>query len=296
MSAVDEYLQQLEAALRVRGRARRRLLAECRDHLADAGAVQGHEEAVRRFGTAADMARSLDTEVVVRRGLRATLASVVGVLAVGASAWAIVNGADPHASAVVAWAVVFFACAQTAAVSAFLAALRAAAIRREPATPAGVALLCRRNATALAFALATLFAAGAAVPGHTSAWKVLSGPAIAAVAATSVLRSRSLARKLDTRTSRIVQAPLTDLLTVARRSSSASGPAASSRSIALLGPTVAVATVAAFLWDHLDHGTLASSVAAAGIEAALTVAGFLLLGPALGLRAARRTSRGSATA
>jgi hypothetical protein len=60
----------------------------------------------------------------------------VGVLAVGASAWAIVNGADPHASAVVAWAVVFFACAQTAAVSAFLAALRAAAIRREPATPA----------------------------------------------------------------------------------------------------------------------------------------------------------------
>jgi hypothetical protein len=63
----------------------------------------------------------------------------------------------------------------------------------------------------------------------------------------------------------------------------------------LLGPTLVVAAVAAFVWDHQDHGTLANSTAAAGIEVALTIAGFVVLGPVLGLRPTRAERRGSAT-
>jgi hypothetical protein len=295
MSEVDDYLQQLATALHVRGRARRRLLSECRSHLADASAVYDVEEAVRRFGDAGALARSFDTEIAVRRGLRATVASVLGVLGVGVSALAIVHAAEANVSAVVVWAVAFFACAQASGVCALLAVLRAVAMRRGPATAADGVLLCRRNGAALAFALLTLVAAGGAVPGHASAWKVLVGPVVAVLATASIVRSRSLARRIDPDAPQAVQAPLADLRVVARRSARTSSRAGSSSSILLLAPTLVNAAAAAFVWDHQDHGNLANSAAAAGIEAALTVAGFLLLGPVLGLRPTRGTRRGSAT-
>jgi len=295
MSPVDDYLQQLEAALHVRGRARRRLLAECRSHLDDASAAQDTKEAVRRFGDAGELARSFDTEIALRRGLRATVASVLGVCAVAVSALEIVHAAEANASAVVGWAVAFFAFAQVSGVCALLAALRAVAMRRGPATAADVVLLCRRNGMALVFALLTLVAAAGAVPGHAAAWKILAGPAVAVLAAVSVVRSRSLARRIDPDASRAVQEPLADLRVVVGRSAGASSHAASSSSILMLAPTLVIAAIAAFVWDHQDHGTLASSAAAAGIEAALTVAGFFLLGRVLGLRPGRGTRRGSAT-
>jgi hypothetical protein len=59
----------------------------------------------------------------------------------------------------------------------------------------------------------------------------------------------------------------------------------------------AVAAAAAFVWGHADdHGNLASGLAAAGIETALTVIGFVLLGPALGLWSARTAGRGGVSA
>lgn len=295
MTAVDDYLQQLATALHVRGRARRRLLAECRSHLADASAVHDAEEAVRRFGDAGALARSFDTEIAVRRGLRATVASVLGVLGVGVSALAMVHAAEANVSAALVWAVVFFAGAQASAVCALLAALRAVAMRRGPTTAADVVLLCRRNGAALAFAVLTLVAAGGAVPGHASAWKVLVGPAVAVLAAVSIVRSRSLARRIDPKVPRAVQTPLADLRVVAGRPTRTSSRAGSSSSILLLTPTLVIAAAAAFVWDHQDHGNLANSAVAACIEAALTAAGFLLLGPVLGLRPARGTRRGSAT-
>jgi len=295
MTAVDDYLHQLEDALHVRGRARRRLLAECRSHLADAGAVHDDEEVVRRFGDAGELARSFDTEIAVRRGLHATVVSVLGVSAVGLSALAVVNAAEANASAVLVWAVAFFACAQAAGVCALLAALRAAAMRHGPSTAADVVLLCRRNGAALAFAVLTLVAAGGAVPGHTAAWKVLVGPLVAVLATASIVRSRSLARKIDPAAPRIIQSPLADLRTVARRPALANGRTTSASSVLLLAPTLMVAAAAAFAWDHQDHGTLANSAAVAGVEAALTVAGFVILGPVLGLRPTRGTRRGNAT-
>jgi hypothetical protein len=295
MSEVDDYLHQLATALQVRGRARRRLLSECRSHLAEASAVDSPEEAVRRFGDAGALAISFDTEIAVRRGLRATIVSVVGVLGVGVSALAIVHAAEENVAAVVVWAVAFFGFAQVSAVCASLAALRALAMRRGSATAADVVLLCRRNGAALAFALLTLVAAGGAVPGHASAWTVLVGPMVAVLAAASIVRSRSLARRIDPNAPRPVETPLDDLCVVAGRPVHTSGRARSSSSILLLTPTLMIATAAAFFWDRQDHGSLTNSAAAAGIEAALTVAGFVLLGPILGLRPTHGTRRGSAT-
>jgi hypothetical protein len=292
VTTVEQYLEELGRALHTRGRARRRLLAEYRVQLADVVAVHGDDEAKRRFRPAAEVAESFDTENAIRRAARATIATVVGVLAVGASATALLNGADAQASAVVIWAVLFFASAQAAGVCMLLAVLRAAAMHHRPATPGDVVLLCRRDGAALAFSAFALFAAGAAVPGNAAAWAILTGPAVAVLAALRVMRVRSLARKLDSRPCRDVRAPLTDLLAIIRPSDTAARATGHSPFIGLLLPTVAVAAVAAFMWDHLDHGGIGSSLTAAASEAALTVAGFVLLGPVLGLFRARRRSEG----
>lgn len=286
MSAIEDYLHEMDGALRVRGPARRRLLAELKDHLVDASAVHGEVEAVRRFGAAPDVAHFFDTEVAARRAVSATLATVVGVLAVGASALVVLNAADPRASAVSVWAVVFFASAQTAMVCTVLAALRAAAVRSGPATTADVALLCRRNGSALAAALLALFAAGAAVPGQATALLVLLGPAVAAFATVLVVRTRALAKRFDDFRERTVRDPLADLRVVTHLG------VGSPRRLVLLVAAVVTATGGAFLWDHLDHGTLETSMTAASIEAGLTLVGYLLLGPSLGLRPGIRRRSG----
>jgi hypothetical protein len=174
--------------------------------------------------------------------------------------------------------------------------LRAAALRRGEAAPVDVALLCRRNGIALAFALIAMFAAGAAVPGQAPAWKILVGPVIALLAAVSVVRARWLARKLDSQLPFVVREPVTDALVVARRWLGGSIPVWSVRSSVVLAPTAALAAVAAFAWGLTDdQGTVASSLVAAGIEAALTVAGFLVLGPLLGLRTALHPNQSDVT-
>lgn len=286
MSAVDDFLEELETTLHVRGRSRRRLVDECRDHLEEASAAHGPEEAVRRFGTAAELSRTFEVEVATRRALRATAVSVLGVLGVAASAFAMLNAAEAGVSAPVRWALVFFGAAQASAVSLLLAVLRAAAMRGETGSPADVALLCRRNAMALGFALLTLFALGAAVPGQTTTWSVLSGPVIALVATAGLARVRSLARMLDPHPAGVVRTPLSDVTALAGHAPHAPGPEWHAHPAALLVPTVVIAMAAAFAWDLLDHGTVAASGLAAAIEAAMTLAGFVFLGRALGLRTA----------
>lgn len=276
MTAVDDFLHELAKALHVRGRSRRRLLVECREHLTESSAAFGTEEAIRRFGSAAELARAFELEVAARRARRATAVSAVGVVGVGGSALAMINAADAHASAPLGWAVVFFGAAQVSAVSLVLALLQAAAMRSERGSPADAALLCRRNAYALGFALLTIFAVGAAVPGQTAAWRILSGPAVAAIAVASVIRAYSLARKLDPHPPSVVRPPLTDAAALA-------GFAWREHPVALLVPTVLVAMAAAFAWDSLDHGTVAQAGVAAAVEAALTVTAFVFLGRALGL-------------
>ena len=283
MTAVDDFLGELEASLHVGGRSRRRLVAECRDHLADSSADCGPEEAVRRFGSAADLVRSYEIEVSIRRVLRATAAAVAGVLGIGASALVMVNAADAHASAPVGWAVVFFGAAQVSAASLLLAVLRAAVMRAGTGTPGDVLLLCRRGGLALGFAFVTLFAVGAGVPGHTAAWAVLAGPVVAVIAAGCIARARWLARQLDRDASQLARAPQADVAALAGRWVDTRGSAWHAHPGAVLAPTVVVTMLGAFGWALLDHGTVAGSVEGAGVEAALTIAGFVLLGRILGL-------------
>lgn len=287
MNPIEEYLSDLASALRVRGPRRRRFLAECRDHLTDASQTHGPEEAVRRFGPVADLMRGFEEEVAVRRGRGATVLSAAGVLGAGASTLMMVNAADVGATAPLAWAVVFFASAQTAAVATFLALIRVIAMRHESATASDVLLLCRRSWIALGSALVTMFAAGAGVTGKTDAWRVLIGPAMIALASIALVSVGRLARRHEHRRARLVRPPLVDLAGIAHLSDIL-GSNWIARPSVILGPTVVAAAAAAFWWNHLDHGSAAGSSAAAGIEATCALAGFLLLGPSLGLFATRR--------
>ncbi|WP_344778996.1 hypothetical protein [Nocardioides panacisoli] len=198
-----------------------------------------------------------------------------------------IQAADPGVSAPPGWAVLFFASAQTTAVAVLLAGLRAVAMRDEGGTPADVMLLCRRNSVALGFALVTMFAAGGGVTGSTDVWRILLGPATAAIASIALVRAARLARPHRQDRARTVRAPLDDLTRLARRTAG-DRPARGrlSRPSVILVATTLVAAGGAFWWNHLDHGTTAGSGVAAGIESACVLAGFALLGPVLGPHAA----------
>ncbi len=274
---IDRYLLDLGGALHVRGAARRRFLRECRDHLADAAAERGPDEAVRAFGPASEVAAAFDAEVAARRGVRSTFVTVAGVLATGGSTLALIHAASAGATAAVVWAVAFFVAAQVAGVAAGLALVQALVLRRSAMAPADIVLLARRNGCALVAAGVTMFSAGAALPGHGSAVLLLAGPALVGIALVAVLRARSLARRLDRSGTPAVRPPLTDLGRLVRL------PVAPLDSRRLLLFTTCAAAAAAFLRDRIERGTVSEGFVAAAIEAMAVVACFLVLGPALGL-------------
>ena len=280
VSPIDRYLTELGAALHVRGAVRRRFLRECRDHLTDAAGARGEEAAVRAFGPAAG-----DRGSVRCRGRRAAWCAL-DVRHGGRCARdrrldaradpRLVARAPPRRSW---WAIAFFVAAQLAAVAAGLALVQALVLRRSTMPPAEVALLARRNACALVAAGVTIFSAGAALPGRGSAVAILAGPALVAVALVAVLRTRSLARRLDGAGARSPSA----------RRSRTSGGSSASRS-----PR---STPAASCWSRRASppprrscATAASTppsarpASTAGIEAMAVVGCFVVLGPALGLR------------
>src|SRR4051794_33656408 len=211
LAPIEAYLAELEAALHVRGRVRRRFVRECGDHLADAAAARGGEAAVRAFGPPADVAAAFDAEVAARRAVDATAAAVLGVLGTGGSTLALIHAAAPDAVAPTGWAITFFVAAQVAAVAAALALVQALVLRRDAMSPPALRLLARRNALALVAAGLTMFAAGAALPGHGSAALLLAGPLLVCVALGAVLRARSLARRLDVTGLAVARPPLADL-------------------------------------------------------------------------------------
>jgi hypothetical protein len=278
VSPVERYLVELGAALQVRGRVRRRFLRECRDHLADAADERGEEAAVRAFGPAPEIAAALDAEVAARRGVRATFATAAGVLATGGSTLALINAASPGATAPIGWTVAFFVAAQLTAVTAGLALLQALVLRRAPMTPADAMLLARRNGCALVAAGVTMFSAGAAVPGQASAALLLAGPALVCVALVSVLRARSLARRLAGSDAPAVRPPLDDLGRLTRL------PVPSVHNRTLLLVTTAVAAAAAFARDLGEHATAGGAFVTASVEAMAVVGCFAVFGAALGLR------------
>jgi hypothetical protein len=284
MSPIEAYMDELEAALRVRGTARRRFLLECRDHLADAAAARGEEEAVRAFGPPAEIASAFDAEAAARRGVRATFATVAGVVATGGSTLGLIQSSSPSATAPAIWAVAFFVGAQVAGVAVALAVLQAWVSRRTEMSPADVLLLSRRNGCALVAAGVTMFSAGAALPGQGSAVLLLAGPVLVCFAFLAVLRARSLARRIDTSGALAIRPPLEELGRLLPRSVPVRDGAQ------LLALTTAVAALGAFVRDRAEHATASGALLSAGIEAAAVVACFIVLGRALGIR--RRFAEG----
>lgn len=279
MNPVDEYLGQLATALRVRGAARRRFIRECRDHLTESAAQIGAEAAVRAFGAASQIASSFDAAVAARRGARSTAITAIAVLAAGSSALALLHGAAPNAVAPWGMAGLFFVAAQLAAVSAGLGALQGLEMRRSrlAAAPGALALLARRNACALVAAGVTVFAAGAALPGHGPAVALLAGPVLLGVAAIAVVRARSLVRQPAGTRQRIIRPPADDLANLIRL------PLPAVAMPHLLTATTVSAAAAAFVWDRGEQATLTSALAVAAFEATAVLVCFLTLGPALGL-------------
>lgn len=277
VTTVDRYVTELGAALHVRGAARRRLLRECRDHLADAAAERGEQEAVRAFGPPAEIAAAFDAEIAARRGVRSTFATAAGVLATGGSTLALIHAASANATAPVWWAIAFFVGAQVAGVALGLALVQALVLRRSTMAAADVALLARRNGCALVAAGVTILSAGAAVPGRGSAVLILAGPLLVCAAMVAVLRARALARRLDGAGALAVRPPLEDLGRLAGL------PFASLDARRLLLITTCIAAAAAFVRDRVEQGHVGEALVAAGIEGTAVVACFLVLGPALGL-------------
>ncbi|MFL5539652.1 MAG: HAAS signaling domain-containing protein [Longimicrobiaceae bacterium] len=277
MSAVEGYLTELGSALHVRGRARRRFLRECRDHLADAAAERGEADAVRVFGPPEEIAAAFDAEVAARRGVRATFATVAGVLAMGGSTLALIHSSEAGATGPTVWAVAFFVAAQLAGVAAALALLQALVTRRAALSPADAALLARRNGCALLAAGLTMFAAGAALPGHGSAGLLLAGPVLVCGALVAVLRARRLAWRLEGAREAAIRPPLNDLRALVRL------PVPLLNAGSLLLVTTCVAAAAAFIRDLAEHATVGGAVVTACIEAMAVVGCFVVLGRPLGL-------------
>lgn len=299
MSAIERYLSDLSAALRVRGPARRRFLRECRDHLVDAAAATDEQTAVAAFGATAEIAAVFDAEVATRRSVRSTFASVAGVLATGGSTLALIHAAATNAAgtstprwdsaatttAAPGWlAVVFFVGAQIAAVAAGAATLQALVQRHSTIPPADQLLLCRRNVCALIAAGVTMFAAGAALPGQGSALLLLAGPALVCAAMVAVLRAGSLARQLEGARQRMLRPPLDDLANLSSLRIPSPGGGG------LLALAAGVVVPAAFIWDRGEHATAGHALATAGIEGAALTLCFIVLGPALGLRGGHRAA------
>jgi hypothetical protein len=169
---IEELLASLASrldALGVRGGAARRVVAEARDHLREAGS-DGEDEAVRRFGPIDDVARMVAAELATA-GTRTATYGAFGALALAglgfgiafllvpaAGGWPDIFGGNPALIGVIA-AVGMLLLPQIAFVSGSLALLRAARIRKAATVgDAELRLLRRRGAIALGAGVGSLVA------------------------------------------------------------------------------------------------------------------------------------------
>jgi hypothetical protein len=275
---IDAYLDQLGRELRVRGRARRRFLAEAREHLTDLAAVVGPEAVIERFGEAADVATEFDLACATGRAVRAGCAATAAIVATGGSTLYLLSVADTGVRAPVPWAVVFFFSAQVAAVCAGLIVLQVLRLRRNTQGGSGaadVALLHRRVFVGLGAASLTMFAAGAAQPGRGDARPLLLGPVLAIGAGLVLVRSWLLARRLPGAHERVDRPPVAELANALRLPSPRMGPIM----------IAALAAACAVLRDVGERdSTLVGSLVVGSIEAAMVLVASATLRRPLGLR------------
>jgi hypothetical protein len=271
-----DFLAEFEAALKVRGRARRRVVSEYREHLTDVSTSEDGEDALRHFGNPTELAHAIDGEVLARRVVFATWVTAAAILMTAGSTLALIQWSDPGINAPKLWAVVFFGAAQVAGTVAAISFLHALRVRHQAVELDDLALLARRNRYALAATALTIFSAGAALPGTGSAVVLLAGPVFIVLAGALILRVSLGIRRVAGRSSVVNRSPFDDLGDFLHLHIPTVGPIA----------VAALAAVAAILRDSGEAGeTITQMLIVGGVEACLVLAAYLLLRRPLGIRA-----------
>lgn len=299
---IDPVLEELAARLDelgVRGKWRRRVLAEARDHLEELDA-EDEADAAGRFGDVGEVARLVAAGLATSR-TRSAAFFVFGALAltglVYTASLALVGPAggwtdvtSGHAGAFgPLLAIALVVLPQVAFVSGCLALLRSVRIRRMPVAEAELSLVRRRCTVALASGAATLLALGlmaANEAGALAAWWVVGTIAACvllviplAFASVGVVRAGAPAALPGGGEGDVFDdlAPVFSNATVRRLDL----PAHPWRFAALTAASVGLAGCAAGWYAEGDPG---SGLVRGGFEAIALLACFALLGRVLGLR------------
>ena len=304
MTAIDVYITDLSSRLRVGRRARARILEEVRDHLDDALAARtgsdadpGDEQAVAltlsAIGSPASLARAFNVQAGTRAMRRAPVIALAGGIAV-VSGFLLAVTTQPRASAPhsagIAAQLSFFAAAvalQVACVAGVCAAARVIARWRTSEVRAHSRQLVRRCSVISIAALAACAAGWLLTMGL--AYRSLTEPNAltlgvgAGIMVVGAAVAGVLIAHLDVNDRDDAPEPATDrepvlgfgeqLINGARRH-----PVVSCGGIALAGAVSAMA--------HAET-TIAGALPWGVSQAAAVVVGFVLLGPALGLRRER---------
>lgn len=294
MSAIEAYLAELRSALRVKGRARRRILAECAGHLREAASGHGEAEAVARFGPVDKLAASFDAELAAHRGQRATVGMTLALAAAAATVLDFAHSGRPDPAAPHAFAIVFGIAGQVAAVALVIAVVQALRWRGTMPPAGALVVLARRNRVAVTAAALTIAAAAGTVTGRSLA--PLGAFGALGIALWCARRGSRLARALPAARGSHVESPLEDLAVLAAGAPVVGGGVEWVRN--LLDPvrhpvrTCAVVAVfaaaGAFARDQWEGAATGPAALTAGIEAAAVIGAFVALGPTLGLRTRRR--------
>ena len=293
MNEIDRWLTELRRDLRVGGAARRRIVAECAEHLRESAARHGETEAVARFGRPAEIAEGFNVELGAHRSRWATVFAAIALVAAAAATIHLAHEGPQHLEAPWPVALVFFVAAQVAAVALGSAVAQAVRWRTRTASPGELVLQSRRTAVAVVAGALTLGAAAVSVTGGSDVgWVVAGGFVLLAGAGWAALRARRLlgaatpspVTPLDDAAALLASVPLAGAL--AARVRDLLDPVRHPlRCCALVA---ALAASAAFARNQGERGaTAGQSLALAAIEAGAVVACFVVLGPPLGLRASR---------
>lgn len=297
MNDVDRFLDEFTAALRTGRRYRVRVVAEIREHLADAvdaysaaGELHPDRLAIDAIGTSVALAERFNAVAATRRRLRAPWWSAAALVALAGGALISLVGHTPRPDvAAPAFAqIVFFATALAAQV-AVLAAGRGVslsiALRRDPHPPQ-VDETTLSRATHVSIAASAVAAVGWVVALVSAAHRgAISGGSNLAVGITLLavgVASSAVAVLRGTR--------ITDNAELGESATWGPAPGFIGERIVAFArrhPTgTAVATsaiAAAFAMWHAET-TLSGSLVWGVAEMVAVVAGFVLLGPHLGLR------------
>lgn len=293
MSEIDRYLSGLRNEMRVTGATRRRILAECAEHLLESAAAHGETEAVARFGPAAELAARFNADFASHRGRRATLAVAGALLAAAAATVDLARATPVHASAPKVLALVFVVASQVAGVALGSAILQALHWRHMTAPAGTLLLLARRNTVAVVAAALTITAGALTVTGSHAGVALGGALTVLAAAAWAAQRAGRLARELPEIEPAALTSPLDDLAALCVRVPPLHAGLEALRGALdpLRHPVRCCALVAllagagAFVRDHGEGATPAQAAVTAATEAAAVVSCFAVLGRPLGLRA-----------